>query len=745
MTDLGPRWPDDARTRWSRRALWAASRLVPYRRRRDWFREWEAELWQLRCGKEAPMRLAVFLAGAIGHGMWEWREEWRMDTLLQDIRYAVRTLARSPGFTAAAVLLLATGIGANTALFSVLEQAVLGTPPFLDPDELVVVDNLFGRSAEDMQVSNWSYPRYRALRDEIESIDDPAGYGTRTATLTELGDPTTVSLETVTPSYFSLLGVDAARGRVFGPDEVDNGSANLVALVSDRFWRTRLGAAPDVVGRIVTLDRIRLSVLGVLPPRFDGLTGEAELWIPLSALREFEDESALADPWNQYFNVVARLDRNATLESAQAEVRAFGATFMERFPPPEAASLLIAGADVVPYREARVNPVAEASMFALFGAVALMLLVATANLAGLLLARGANRQREAAVRAALGAGRTRLLRQLLTESLTLAFLGGTLGVAVAWIGVDVLGVWLTDAVGTGGGRGLEYLNPDGLSLDWPVLGFAVLLTGGVGIVCGIFPAWQAARIDPGASLMGGGASLGSRPTASGLPGRSGLVVVQVGVAIVLLAGATLMMRTLANLQRVDLGYDPDRLLTAMYGLTPADEEAGVDPATFHVDFLERVRALPGVVGATLGEVPRAGPTWRTIVMGSDGRPDIVPTMHMWIRMQAVADGHLGVMGADLIEGRDIEESDGTETEKVVVLNRTAASVLFPDANPIGRMIQLGPVELRSPGTTVVGIVDDLQYADPGEPSRASGIPVRTTGAPGSPQASWCVPRVTQQT
>ena len=655
------------------------------------------------------MRLVVFLTGAFGHGLWEWKEGWRMDSLLQDAKYAFRTLARSPGFTAAAVLMLAMAIGANTALFSVLERAVLAEPPFPESDRLVVVDNLFGMDREDMTVSRWSYPRYRALADNVESIENIAGYGLRTMTLTELGNPAIIGVETVTPSLFGLLGVDAFRGRVFGPEEVDDSAADMVALVSYGFWQTRMGASPDAVGASLTLDRLRFTVLGVVRPDFDGITGGAELWIPVSALREVENNSLLDDAWNQTLNLMGRLAENSTLESARTEVQAFGATIMERFPPPVAASRMVSGGDVVLYRTARVNPVAEASMFALFGAVALVLLVAAANLAGLLLARGAARQREAAVRASLGAGRTRLVRQLLTESLALAVVGGVLGIGVAWVGVDLLGAWLTDAIGTSGDRSLEYLDPDSLSLDWRVLTFAALLTGGVGIVFGILPAWQAARTDPATTLKGGGASLGSGPNSSGLPGQSALVVFQVGVALMLLTGATLMMRSLANLQDVDVGYDSDQLLTAIYGLTPAEEQAGVDLATFHLDFLERIRVLPGVVGATLGEIPMGGPTYRTIVMGSEGDPELTPAMHTWVRLQPVADGHLGVLGANLVEGRDIEAGDGTESQRVIVLNRRAVEVLFPNGDPIGQRIQLGWREFGGDGATVVGVVDHVQF------------------------------------
>ncbi len=743
MSNSGPRWPKDPITRWSRRALAVAVILVPFRGQREWLMEWEAELWQLRNSKESPVRLVAFLTGAVGHGLWEWKEGWRMDILFQDARYAFRTLTRSPGVTAAAVLMLAVAIGANTALFSVLQQAVIAEPPFPDAERLVVVDNLFGMSEEDMGVSKWSYPRYRALVDEIESIDNISGYDLKTMTLTELGNPAVIGVETVTPSLFGLLGIEAIYGRVFGPDEVDNGAPDLVALVSYGFWQTRMGGSPDAVGASMTLDRLRFTVLGVLGPGFDGITGGAEIWIPFSAMRAVENDSLLDDAWNQTLNLMGRLAENSSLEGARAEVQMFGATIMERFPPPVAASRLVSGGDVVPYRTARVNPVAETSMFALSGAVALVLLVATANLASLLLARGASRQREAAVRASLGAGRARLVRGLLTESLSLAVMGGVLGIGVAWVGIDVLGAWLTDALGTGSDRSLEYLDPDSLSLNWSVLTFGALLTGGVGLVFGILPAWQAARTNPAVTLKRGGTSLGYGPTASGLPGQTPLVIFQVGLALVLMTGATLMMRSLANMQRVDVGYDSERLLTAVYGLTPAEEQAGVDLATFHLGFLERVRALPGVVGATLGEIPMGGPTYRTIVMGSDGDPELTPQMHTWVRLQPVADGHLGLLGADLLEGRDFEAGDGADNERVIVLNRRAVDVLFPNGNPIGQSIQLGWADFAEDGATVVGVVESLQFEQGfglsselqgwvsirQAPRPSTGLMVRTEGDP----------------
>ncbi|HSR42907.1 MAG TPA: ADOP family duplicated permease [Longimicrobiales bacterium] len=644
-----------------------------------------------------------------------------MDELLQDLRYALRALVRRPGFTAAAVLLLALGIGGSTALFSAVEEAILSPPPYPDPDRLVVVDNLFGRPGEEMGASTWSLPRLRAFRDDVRSVEDAAGYAARTATLTELGDPTLISVETVTPSYFRLLGIDAVRGRAFGPEEEDDGAPARVALVSHRFWRTRMGADPAAVGRILTLDRTGLRVVGVLPSGFDGLSGGIQVWIPLSALRVLEDASFLEDPWNQYFHVVGRLVPSTSLERARAEVRAFGATIMDRFPPPEAASAFRAGADLVPFAEARVNPLARASMLALFGAVTLMLLAAAANVAALLLARGAGRRLETALRASLGAGRGRIFRQHLTESLALAGLGGLVGVCVAWAGLDLLGAGLAEAVGTGGGRGLEYLDPENLSLDRTVLAFSLLLTCGVGVLFGVFPAWQALRTDPGAALRGGRGRPGGRSAGVGLPGRGSLVTLQIAAALVLLTGAALTLRSVAKLQAVDLGYEPHGLLTATYTLTPADVEAGVDPATFHLELLERLRALPGVTGASLGEVPAGGPTYRTIVMGSEGRPDLTPRMHTWIRLQPVSGEHLDVLGLRLVEGRGIRATDGPETRRVVVLNRTAAGTLFPDGSPLGRRIQLPWDGFMGEGATVVGVVEDMEFGEPGSPPELQGF------------------------
>ena len=397
-------WPKDVATGFGRRALRIMGRLVPNGTRERWLDEWEAELWQLRRRDAGVLRLASFLASALWASLWEWKEGWTMDSFLLDTRYAVRTLTRTPGFTITAVFMLALSIGANTAIFSVLEAALLAKPPFPEPERMVVVDVLFGESDANMNTSRWSYPRYLALQDDIESVDQLAGYNLRTMTLTEAGDPTVIGVETVSPSLFPLLGVQAVRGRVFGPDEVDRGAANMVALVSHSFWRSRLGTTPNVIGSTITLDRINLQVLGVLPEGFDGITGGAEVWVPFSALREIENPTLLEDPWNQHFNLVGRLTEGVTLGTAKQEVRAFGSTIMERWPPPAAASRMLSSADVVPYIEARMDPGAKTSVLALFGAVVLVLLIATANLAGLLLARSASRQRETAVRASLGDG-----------------------------------------------------------------------------------------------------------------------------------------------------------------------------------------------------------------------------------------------------------------------------------------------------------------------------------------------------
>jgi hypothetical protein len=562
----GHRWPADGTTRWSRRVLRAIAWLIPAGRREACLEEWEAELWQLRTGDVGVTPAAVFLAGLTIHGLWEWKEGWRMESIVQDVRFAVRTLTRSPGFALAAILMLATSIGASTALFSVLEKAVLADPPFPEPQRLVVVDQLFGHTPEEMNASRWSYPRFKDLAEEVGSLQAVGGYRARTMTLSEMGDPAVVSVEVITPSLLPMLGVTPRLGRAFGPDEEDDGAPAMTALVSHGFWQSRFGGSPDAVGAVLTLDGLRMQVVGVLPADFAGVTGGVDIWVPMSALREIGDPGYLEDPWNLHFHVIGRLKPEATVESVRAELQSLAARMSDRYPAPEGASNLIASADVLSYREARTNPRARASMLALFGAVLLVLLMATANLAGLVMARGATRVREAAVRASLGAARSRLVRQFMTESLILALVGGVAGIVLAGFGVNLLGTWLSNALGTTGGRELQYLNPEAQGIDWTVVAFAGILTACVGVAFGLVPAWQGARADPNTAMRGGRTqTLGNRWSALPL-GRNGLIAVQVALAMVLLTGATVMMNGLRSLQDVSLGYDRENLFTRAGGV-----------------------------------------------------------------------------------------------------------------------------------------------------------------------------------
>lgn len=737
-----PVWPSDGLTVFSRAALRGIGRLVPRGQREEWLAEWEGELWQLRSQRPGGLSLVLFLAGALWHGLWEWKEGWRMELLMQDVRYALRTLRRSPGFAAAAVAILALSIGANTAMFSVVENTILDDPPYPEPDRLVSVDLLFGQEDAPMRPNRWSYPRFQALREDVEGLTDVAGYGASSVTLTELGPPRVLSIEAVSPGIFEVLGVRSSRGRLFGDQEIDHGDPILSTVVSEEFWRNDLAADPNAVGSLITLDGSRFQVLGVVADGFRGVTGQAELWIPFAALRAIENDGMIDDAWNLHFQVLARLGEGVSFETARAQVQAFGATQRQRYPAPVAAQRVQVGADLLLLSDARVDPVARQSMIVLFGAVVLMLLVATTNLAGLMLARGANRQREAAIRASLGAGRARLLRQLLTESLTLALVGGLLGVWLAWMGVGVIGARLAEAIGTEGSRGLTYLDTSALSIDWAVLGFALAVTGGVGLGLGLLPALQLARTSPHAALKGGAMTGGMLHRIQGAMGRNGMLVAQIALALVLLVGASLMMQSLAAMQRTDLGFDPENLLTAVYTITPADEDAGLDPGTLHIDFADRLRALPGVTGVALGTVPMGGPRWATIVTGSDGDAELEESSHTWVQLQPVDEGNLAVLGAELMEGRDIERTDDWNSDKVIVLNQAASRKLFPEGNALGQRIRLGWSGYGYPGATVVGIAGDVQLAAPGteiplqaylsvrqSPQLETGVMVRASGDP----------------
>lgn len=744
----GPRWPDDAVTRWSRRGLAVVSLLVPAGARKRWRREWEAELFELRRRGAGRVRTLAFVAGSIPHGIWTRKEEWNVDSLRQDLGYALRTLKKSPGFASATVLMLALGIGATTALFTVLREAVLRPPPYPRPERLVVVDHVFHLPDGRENTMAWSYPKFRAFREEVGGLEGVAGYRRMRLTVTGAGDPTIIQAEAVTPAYFSLLGARPALGSLDLPEAEDGSRPQHVAILSYGLWQGRFGGDPGTVGRRVTLNGTLLTVVGVLPRGFSGLTGSARVWIPFGALPELDYARRLEAPLSHWFRAVGRLAPGTSLESARAGVMAAGRAIEEAVPSPPQFEAR-PGADLTPLREARVNPVARTSTLVLFGAVTLVLLIACANVAGLTLVRNAGRRRETAVRAAMGAGRTRLLRQFLAESVVISLVAGALGLGVAWLGVDLLGTALVEAIGTSGTRALQYLDPAELELDAGVFAFACLASLGTGVLFGILPAVRGSRPDLTGALKEGAGSLARGSDGGGrrrMAGGPVLVVGQVALALILLVGAGLMLRSLAGLQGVELGMNPENLLTVSYELPRADP-AAEQPALFLERLTEEVRGLPGVEGVTSGCPPLSGACDITVLMQVEGRPPgsewIVGEGEVQqVGVQYVGDRHFRVLGTRILEGRDLRASDGSDAPLVMVLNETAARTFFPGEEAVGKRIKIGAGPLVERFGRVVGVVEDIPFRSPEEeilpeaflpyrqhPRAYATLMIRTSGDP----------------
>jgi putative ABC transport system permease protein len=633
-----------------------------------------------------------------------------MDTLRQDLRYAVRALRLRPGFTTIVALTLAIGIGANTAMFTVAHATLLRSLPFLEPERLVDVSLIVPARADEPRRDDmvWSYPKFETFRDAQHAFSRVALYADQAVTLSGIDVPERLQGETVGADYFAVLGVRAAHGRLFLPEEDTGPGTRQVVVLGWELWRRVFGGDPGVLGSRIMLDGQPFTVVGVAPSSFRGLGGTAELFTPIMA----RPASMLAERWAHEYRLVGRLAPGVSFERALAEVRVLGARVEAAHPAPvfrEGDARAAWGATARPLGAIRTDPLVARSVVVLSGAVAFVLLIACVNVAQLQLARASARWRETSVRLALGAGRTRLLRQWLTESLLLAALGGALGVLLAWWGVRVLGALAAEEAAALASTlpGLTRLGLSTIRLDGAALLFTLAATVLTGLLFGLAPALHAVRSGIADALRAGTSTAPTRTRPPLLSGRSVLVVVQVAVALVLLTGAGLMTRSLARLLAEDAGFDGRGVLTFRIALPPAAYDRAA-AARFYEELLPRLGALPGVRASAMGNcAPLSGRCNATVGWLPERSADPPPDAPM-VGIHFVSPGWLRAMGVPLLAGRAIGDADRVDAPKVVLVNRAAARAFWPDGNAVGRRFAAGQGGMHT-GAEVVGVIGDTRF------------------------------------
>jgi predicted permease len=607
--------------------------------------------------------------------------------MLADLRYAVRTLVKSPRFTIAAVVALALGIGANSAMFSVVYGVLLRPLPFPRADRLVFVQEASLRHDGTSPTSPATYRDWREQQHVFSSMAAAEAWG---ASLTGDGRPEELPGLRISPSLLTVLQVAPLLGRGFTDDD------QQAVLLSYSLWQRRFGGDASVVGRHLILNGDSYEVAGVMPTGFHFppfWAEKAEVWVPLT----FPPRRA-NDRGGRSLRVFARLRDDANLSQARAEMTTIANRLQQSFPESYGTD---AGARVLPLSEATSGKVRPA-LLVLLGAVLFLLLIACANVANLLLARASGRQKEIALRLALGAARWRLVRQLLAESLTLSAAGGMLGLALAWGAVHALAVSIPDASRFTLPRYQE------LGIGAVVILFTFGVCAATGVLFGLAPALQFSRLDlTGALKEGGrGSSLHART-----PLRSLLVIGEVAVSLILLSAAGLMVRSMARLSAVDAGFDPRGVLTMRVVTTGPAYALPEKRLQFHRALLDKVAAVPGVESAAgINHLPLAGDLW-TFSFTVEGRPapSLADTPGAVFRL--ITPGYFQSMRIPLLRGRDVSERDDAAAPPVVVINRTMAQRFWPGVDAVGKRIRLGGANSHAPYLTVIGVTKDAEEAD----------------------------------
>ncbi len=620
--------------------------------------------------------------------------DWKacMESVLQELRLALRRLGKSPGFALTAILTLAVGIGATTAIFSIVEGVLLRPLPFPDPARLATLGDMLEGVKYGAEAPGATAPGVRIYMRDTRAFSSLAGYHSSAYELSGQGYPSQINAARVTASMFTVLGVSPLIGRTFTGKEDE--SSQLLAVLSYQTWRSRFHADSHVLGQKIYLDRKPYEIIGVMPREFEfplvpGQLNRSELWVPMS----FTEAELIQGAGNWSYQLVGRLKPGVTLAQAQQDASSAAREIMRQFPPA--------------LRSRRIHPsvhslgeitVAQSRplLRMLFLAVTVVLFIACANLAGLLLVRVIRRRREISVRFALGAGRTDILRQSLVEALMLSIPGGLLGLALAWAALRVGVSFLPETLP----------RVDSIGLNWRVAAFALGLAVLTGLLCGLIPAMAAARTRVNEALKEGGR------TGTGGSGhvrmRSALVIAELAVALVLLTASGLLLRSFEKMRAIDLGFRTDHTLTAAYSLPRQQYSTQAAIDAFNLTLRHRLEQLPGVqaVGAT-NMLPAADVEFKGTFTPEGYTPPKGAGLNLaWIPQ--VMGNYFAAQGIPMVRGRAFTEADDESAPLVVIINRTLAEHYWPGQNPIGKRLHRGPAEANLPWLTVVGEIGDVK-------------------------------------
>lgn len=656
-----------------------------------------------------------------------------MNGFLQDLRYGWRTLAKSPGFTVVAVLTLALGIGANSSIFSLINAVLLRPLPFNEPDKLVMIwERRAPSNDSNLPISAHEFVAWREQAHSFKEMALIRGDGFN---LTGAGDPMSVAALRVSAEFFSVLEVAPALGRTFSPREDQDD--NHIVVLNASLWKARFGSDPEIVGKMVTLSDQKYTVIGVMQRQCVGawLNSDPDVWLPIA----LPDEARRVGRHSN--NVIARLKPGVTLEQAQAELAQIAERLEHQYPNNNVGH----GVKIDSLHEATVGAV-RLALLVLFGAVGFVLLIACANVANLLLTRAAGRHKEIAIRTALGAGRLRLVRQMLTESCLLAVMGGGVGVLLA--------LWIIDLLPKI--KAVNIPRIEQIGIDGRVLAVTLGLSLLTGVITGLAPALRSSRFNLSHALNDG-----SR-TSAGIGRRrigSLLAVLEVALALVLLAGGGLMLKSFVRLIDVDPGFDPHNVLRLDISLPGPRYARLQQQMRFYGELIERIRALPGVelVGATTQTPLSPGDNWGPFSI--EGRPASAPGQESSAAMRSVSSDYFRAMRVPLKKGRYFTEADArialpvmrwfdqqpypehyneSQPAPAMIINETMARTFFPNEDPLGQRVRI----ISSPWLTIVGVVGDIRHSglntrpnpemylsDLQQPSGSMAVMVRTSGDP----------------